>query len=231
VLASFSRAAQRNAAAELRRRGVDLRLGAKVAEVTAEEVVLVTGERIPSRTVVWAAGVRANPLADGLGVEQTSAGRVLVGADLSLPGRPRAFAAGDIAGIPAPDGQLLPQLAPVAKQSGAFVGRRIARLVAGDGAGTFRYHDRGTMATIGRNAAVADLPFRIHLSGRPAWLAWLLLHLVFLVGFRNRVSVLVDWTWNYLTYERGPRVIVGRQQVAAVAAGKDRAAVEGRSGE
>jgi NADH dehydrogenase len=207
-LASFSEPAQRHAAAQLRCRGVDLALGAQVGEVTGEEVVLASGERVPARTVIWAAGVRASGLSDRLGVEQTAGGRVVVEPDLSIPGHPDAFAAGDVAAIRGPGAALLPQLAQVAKQSGAFVGRRILG-AAGEPARGFRFRDPGTMATIGRGAAVADLPLGVHLTGRLAWLAWLLLHLLFLVGFRNRLSVLVDWVWNFLTYERGPRLIVG----------------------
>lgn len=208
LLASFSETAQRHAATQLRRRGVELALGKKVAEVTGEEVALASGERLKARTVIWAAGVRAGGLADRLGVEQTMAGRIVVNADLSIPGHAGAFAVGDIAAIPGPGGAVLPQLAQVAKQSGAFVGRRILRM-PGERARAFRFRDPGTMATIGRNAAVADLPLGVRLTGRVAWLAWLLLHLLFLVGFRNRLSVLVDWAWNFLTYERGPRLIVG----------------------
>lgn len=132
VLSSFSATAQRHAAAQLRRRGVDLRLRTKVAEVRGEEVTLDSGEHISSRPVVWAPGVRANSLADRLNVEQAQAGRIVVDGDLSIPGRSRAFAAGDIAAIRARNGQLVPQLAPVAKQSGAFVGRRIASTLSGE---------------------------------------------------------------------------------------------------
>ncbi len=136
---------------------------------------------------------------------------VVVDERFSIPGRPDTFAVGDIAAYRV-EGQLLPQVAPVAKQSGAFVGRHIAGLASGRTTGPFRYRDRGTMATIGRNAAVADLPFGVHRTGRLAWLAWLLVHVLFLGGFGNRLSVLVDWAWNFLTYGRGPRVIVGREQ-------------------
>ena len=208
VLESFSPNAQRHAADDLRRRGIDVRLGTKVAEVASDEVVLSSGERIPTRTVIWAAGVRANALADAMGVAQTQGGRIVVDARLSIPGRPGAFAVGDIAAAEDGDGHVLPQLAPVAKQSGEFVGRAILDEVADRRPTHFRFHDRGTMATIGRNSAVADLPFGIKLSGRVAWLAWLFLHLLFLAGFRNRLSVLVDWSWSFLTHERAPRVIV-----------------------
>lgn len=216
LLSSFSTTAQRHAAAELRRRGVDLRFGAKVAEITDDAVVLATGERLAARTVIWAAGVRANDLTDRLGVEQGPAGRIAVAPDLSIPGHPGAFAAGDVAAIPGPKGPL-PQLAPVAKQSGAFVARRILDL--SENGRPFRYRDKGAMATVGRNAAVADLPPKLHLTGRLAWLAWLVLHLMYLAGFRNRLSVLMNWAWTYLTYERGHRVIVEQNTDRSEAAG------------
>ncbi|MDP8970321.1 MAG: NAD(P)/FAD-dependent oxidoreductase [Actinomycetota bacterium] len=209
VLAPFSRKAREHARRQLQRRGVDVRLRATVAEVTDAGVTLTSGERISARTVIWAAGVRANGLAGRLEVEQTRAGRIVVAPDLSIPGRRGAFAVGDIAAIPQEEGAILPQLAPVAKQSGAFVGQRILALIAGDEPSQFRYRDRGTMATVGRNAAVADLPLGVRLTGRSAWYAWLLLHLLWLAGFRNRLSVLLDWAWSFLTYDRGPRVIVG----------------------
>lgn len=211
LLSSFSARAQRHAATELQKRGVELRFGAKVAEVTAEAVILASAERIPTRTVIWAAGVRANDLANRLGVAQAPGGRITVAPDLSIPGRSGAFAAGDIAAIPGPRGPL-PQLAPVAKQSGAFVARQILDGDGQEGRG-FRYRDKGTMATVGRNAAVADIPPRLSLTGRLAWLAWLLLHLMYLAGFRNRLSVVFNWVWTYFTYERGHRVIVEGETV------------------
>jgi NADH dehydrogenase len=142
-------------------------------------------------------------LADVLGLEQGPGGRIVVGADLRVAGHDDVWAVGDVAAALGKDGTPLPQLAPVAMQAGRHVARQIAR-------GTrepFRYRDKGTMATIGRRAAVAELPGRIRLSGAPAWLAWLGLHLVFLVGKRNRASVLLNWAWNYLTWDRGPRLL------------------------
>lgn len=125
-----------------------------------------------------------------------------------MPSQPRAFVVGALAAIPGRDGRPLPQLAPVARQSGRFAAPQVCRLAAGRRLRRFRYRDRGTMATIGRHAAVADLPLGIHLTATSAWLAWLLLHIMFLIGFRNRLSVFLNWAWNYVTYDRGPRLIL-----------------------
>lgn len=208
LLGPFSERARRHAHDQLVARGVELRLGQRVTRVGPREVVLASGEVIPARTLVWAAGVRANPLADVLGLVQVGGGRIAVGSDLRVAGHPEVFVVGDLAAISGADGGLLPQLAPVAKQSGHFVGEEIARSVRGRRPRRFRYLDKGTMATIGRGSAVADLPLRISLTGMPAWLAWLFLHLLLLAGFRNRLSVFVSWAWNYLTYDRGPRLII-----------------------
>ncbi len=208
LLAPFSARAQRHAAHKLRGAGVEVRLRDAVESVGPDSITLRSGAVVPARTLVWAAGVRASSLADALGLEQTTGRRIVVGPDLQVPGRPGTFAVGDLAAIPGRDGRLLPQLAPVAKQSGRFAARQVCRLVAGGDLRSFRYRDRGTMATIGRHAAVADLPFGIHLTATPAWLAWLLLHITFLIGFRNRLSVFVNWAWNYVTYDRGPRLIL-----------------------
>ena len=195
-------------------RGVEVRLGESVADISATRVTLGTGEVVPAHTLVWAAGVQANPVAAALGLELGRGGRIVVGDDLQVPGRPGVFAIGDVAAIPdrqwfrtrTPGGNL-PQLAPVAMQSGRHAARQIQRLVAGRSTRSFRYLDKGTMATVGRRAAVAELPGRIRLHGSPAWVAWLGLHLLTLVGFRHRVSVFVNWAWSYLTWDRGPRLI------------------------
>ena len=208
VLGPFSGRAQRHAIEQLRARGVDVRLGARVTSVAPDAVTLESGELLRTRTVVWAAGVRANPLADLLGVEQSRGGRIVVGPDLRILSRPEAFVIGDLAAIAGRGDALLPQVAQVAKQSGKHVGTTIARSLRGRPTKPFRYVDKGTMATIGRNSAVADLPLRIRLTGFVAWVAWLFLHLLYLVGFRNRLSVLVSWGWSYLTWDRGPRLIL-----------------------
>ncbi|HJR26861.1 MAG TPA: NAD(P)/FAD-dependent oxidoreductase [Acidimicrobiales bacterium] len=207
LLGPFGSPSRRHALDTLTSRGVEVRLGAAVAEVTPKTVVLGDGEVVPSHTLIWAAGVKANPLADALGLELGRGGRIVVDADLRVPGRDRVWAIGDIAAATGRDGQLLPQLAPVAMQAGRHVARQIVRLAEGKPTEAFRYRDKGTMATIGRRAAVAELPGGIRLRGAPAWLAWLGLHLVFLVGKRNRASVLLNWAWNYLTWDRGPRLL------------------------
>ena len=208
LLGPFSPPSRRHALDTLRARGVEVRLGAQVATVTADAVTFVDGEVLPCRTLIWAAGVQANPLAATLGVTQDRGGRITVGPDLRIPGHAGAWAVGDVAAARGKDGELLPQLAPVAMQSGRHVARQIIRRLGGRPTEPFRYRDKGTMATIGRRAAVAELPGHIRLRGGPAWLAWLGLHLVFLVGKRNRLSVLLNWAWNYLTWDRGPRLIL-----------------------
>ena len=187
---------------------MEVRLGAKVASVGPASVTFADGEELPCQTLVWAAGVRANPLADALGVPQDRGGRIAVTPDLRVEGHLEAWAIGDLAAARDGSGDLLPQLAPVAIQQGRHVARQIARLLESRPTQPFRYRDKGTMATIGRRAAVAELPGRIHLRGGLAWLAWLGLHLAFLVGPRNRLSVLLNWAWNYLTWDRGPRLIL-----------------------
>lgn len=208
LLGPFSAPSRRHALDTLLARGVEVRLGARVAAVTPHEVVLADGEVLPSQTLIWAAGVRANALADRLGVEQDRGGRVRVGPDLRITGHASAWAIGDIAAARGRDGTLVPQLAPVAMQAGRHVAAQIGRLLEGRPTEAFRYRNKGTMATIGRRAAVAELPGRIRLWGGPAWLAWLGLHLLYLVGKRNRASVLLNWAWNYLTWDRGPRLIL-----------------------
>ncbi|MEY2449049.1 MAG: hypothetical protein QOH79_2525 [Acidimicrobiaceae bacterium] len=204
LLQPFSAASQRHARERLTDMGVEVRTGEAVAKVTPTRVALKSGEELSAHTLVWAAGVRANPLAEALGVATTRAGRIVVGPDLRIEGHDNAFAIGDIAAAAGPHGELLPMLAPVAMQSG----RHVAREIAGPRRKPFRYRDKGTMATIGRRAAVAELPMHLRLSGTPAWMAWLGLHLVTLVGFRNRLSVFLNWAWNYLTWDRGPRLII-----------------------
>lgn len=209
LLHPFATSSRRHALESLRAKGVEIRFGTKVASVDAAEVTFADGEVLPCQTLVWAAGVQANPLAATVGA-QDGGGRVVVDDDLRLPGRPGAWAIGDIAAARDRKGELLPQLAPVAMQAGRHVARQIGRLVEGRSTEPFRYRDKGTMATIGRRAAVAELPGGIRLRGGVAWLAWLGLHLVFLVGTRNRASVLLSWAWNYLTWDRGPRLILDR---------------------
>lgn len=208
VLPPFKEPSQRHARIELERRGVELRLGEAVEDVTSTSVRLRSGEQLAAHTLVWAAGVQASPLTAALGLPVGRAGRIVVGPDLSVDGHPNVFAIGDIAQITDPRRGTLPQLAPVAMQSGRHAARQIAGRLDGRAGRPFKYVDRGTMATIGRRSAVAELPLGINLAGTPAWLAWLGLHLVYLIGFRNRLSVLVNWAWSYVTWDRGPRLIL-----------------------
>jgi len=204
LLQPFSPPSRRHARERLTEMGVEVRTGEAVVRVTPTQIELKSGEKLATHTLVWAAGVRANPLAEALGVPTSRAGRIVVGPDLRIEGHDNAFAIGDVAAITGRDGELLPMLAPVAMQSGRHAAREIAR----GRRKPFRYRDKGTMATIGRRAAVAELPLHIRLSGSPAWLSWLGLHLVMLMGFRNRLSVFLNWAWNYFTWDRGPRLII-----------------------
>lgn len=206
LLSPFTVASQAHAIDTLRARGVEVRLGTAVERITATGVQLSGGEVVATRTVVWAAGVQAGSFAWASAVPQGKGGRIVVGPDLAIDGRDGGWAIGDIAHIETPDGAL-PQLAQVAIQGGVHVARNIAQTVAGLQPEPFHYRDKGTMATIGRRAAVAEIPHVPALRGGLAWLVWLGLHLVTLLGMRNRLSVLVNWAWNYLTWDRGPRLI------------------------
>lgn len=204
LLAAFSEASSEHARESLSSVGVEVRTGTGVAEVTPEEVVLTDGTRITAQTLVWAAGVRAHPLAATLGVELGRGGRIVVGPDLSVPSRPEIFAIGDIA---ADRDQPLPQVAQPAIQGGRHVARQIGHRLAGRATEPFRYVDKGSMATIGRHRAVVDFPNGWRLTGFVGWVAWLGLHIVYLMGFRNRANVLVNWAWNYVTYDRAARLL------------------------
>lgn len=207
VLTEFHPASRRHAQEILAARGVEVCTGATVERVTATRVHLSGRDELAAHTLVWAAGVRPNPLAAAIDATTAPTGRLVVEDDLRLPDHPEAFAIGDIAAIGGPD-RPLPLLAPVALQSGRHAARQVRRLLDGRPTRRFRYIDKGTMATIGRRAAVAELPLGLRLQGTPAWFAWLGLHLVFLIGFRNRISVLLNWAWNYVTWDRGPRLIL-----------------------
>ncbi len=208
LLNGFSAASQDEAQLELAQRGVEVRLGTAIASVGADAVRLADGTAIPTATVVWAAGVKANPLGAMLGLPLTRRGEIVVDADLTVPEHPEIFVIGDLAGGEDRRGAAYPQLAPVAIQGGRHVARTIVRRTKGKPARPFRYVNKGIMATIGRRSAVAELPLRIRFGGTLGWLSWLGLHLVFLIGFRNRVVVLVNWAWNYLKWDRGNRVIL-----------------------
>ena len=195
----------------LRGRGVDLRLGQVLSEVREGEVELKSGEIIPTQTLIWAAGIRGHPLVDSLGVELEKGYRVKVNPDLSLPGHPYAFAAGDLSGAKDEEGKLYPQVAQVAIQGGKFAAKTILNELNGNRErGRFKYFDKGNMAIIGRNAGLAELGkvfLGIKLRGFLGWLSWLFIHLVYLPGYRNRVGALTDWAYNYFTFDRSARLI------------------------
>jgi NADH dehydrogenase len=206
VLMQFPPALSAKARRQLETLGVEVRTGRPVELVDADGAV-IAGERISAATVIWAAGVAASPAARWLGAERDRAGRVIVRPDLTVPGHPEIFVIGDTAHVPGPGGKPLPGVAPVAKQQGRHVARTIlARLAGRSAPSEFRYVDYGNLATIGRKAAVADFG-RVRLSGFPAWLLWSVAHVWFLVGFRSRLLVALNWIWAYLTFQRGARLI------------------------
>jgi NADH dehydrogenase len=191
------------AAVQLRGLGVEVMTNALVTNV-GDHDVRVGETTIPTRTVLWAAGVQASPLARTLGAPLDRAGRVLVEPDLSIPGHPDVFVIGDLASVPD-----VPGVAPAAIQEGTHTAKNIERMMAGQPTLPFRYHDKGSLATIGRAAGVADFG-RIKLNGFLAWAAWLSVHIFFLIGFRNRLLVILQWAWAYVTFQRGARLITGK---------------------
>jgi NADH:ubiquinone reductase (H+-translocating) len=208
VLPAFPPELSAAAQKALERLQVEVRLGTPVSNCD-ESGVTIGAEHLSAATIVWAAGVAASSAARWLGTEADRVGRVVVGPDLTVPDHPEIFVIGDTAHALGSNGKPLPGLAPVAKQQGAYVARVLrARLTGRAAPGPFRYRDWGTMATIGRRAAVADIG-RLHLSGTLAWLIWGLVHVSFLIGFRNRLVVMLDWIWSYLTFQSGARLIVG----------------------
>jgi NADH dehydrogenase len=213
LLTSFPAALSAKATRSLQRLGVEVRAGTLVTEISEREVRVRSAEgeySIPCRTALWAAGVRASSLgrtlADGAGVELDRLGRGIVEPDLSVPGHPEIFVIGDLAHFAHQTGEPLPGLAPVAMAQGRYVASAITRRLRGRPARAFHYFDKGQLATIGRAAAVADFG-RLRFSGYPAWLLWLFVHLMYLVEFENRVLVFFQWAWNYLTRNRGARLI------------------------
>jgi NADH dehydrogenase len=211
LLSGFSDTAARYAEATLRNKGVEIRLGQRVAEATERGVRLADGTTIAAHAVVWAAGITVDgTLAASLPVQRTRGGRVPVEADLSLAHHPEVFVVGDAAAAPLGKGHegLAPQLAQGAIQGGRHAGEEILRRVSGHDSRPFAYRNKGIMATIGRRAAVAELPVGPVIRGTLGWLAWLGLHLVYLIGFRNRLVVLLNWTWRYFDWPSGPRLIV-----------------------
>jgi NADH dehydrogenase len=205
ILPMFPEKLARKAITDLNRLGVRVRTGALVTQVDAEGVLLGQ-ERIRAGTVLWAAGVRASSLGKTLGVELDRAGRVPVEPDLTVPGHPEIFVIGDLASLSGSDGKPLPGVAQVAIQEGKWAAANIRRALAGQPPQPFHYRDYGNMATIGRNRAIADIR-GYKLWGFPAWVAWLFIHIMYLIGFRNRLVVFVQWMWAYFTFQRGARLI------------------------
>jgi NADH dehydrogenase len=211
LLQPFAEPLRQSALETLRRRGVEVMLNEVVIKATADSIELKSGKVIPTRTIIWGAGVKGSPLGTGMGLPLARGGRVVVNPDLSIPDHPDVFVIGDLAASKDAAGNLYPQLAQVAIQGAKHAAREIGRRMRGEAGQTFVYHDPGTMATIGRNAAVAQFPNGWRFTGFIAWLMWLFLHLMYLVGFRNRLNVFVNWLWNYLTYDRSPRLIVHQE--------------------
>jgi len=207
VLSSFPEDLSQRAREQLERLGVEVLTGAPVEEITAEGY-RVGGRFVPARTVVWAAGVAASPLAQCLDVPLDRAGRIRVESDLSIPSHPDIFAAGDLVSLERGDGRPVPGVAPAAKQMGRHVAKMIRARLQGAPSVPFRYRDAGNLATIGRMAAVVDLG-AVRVSGLVAWWFWLLAHLFFLIGFRNRSVVLLNWSVAYWTHQRAARIILG----------------------
>jgi NADH dehydrogenase len=205
-LGTFAPVLREAARRSLKKKGVELLLGAKVESVTEDSIRLAGGDEMPAGTVIWTAGVRASDLGKAIGLELGRQARVKVEATLQLPGHPVVFVIGDLAGA-IDRGAQLPMLIPVAMQEGKHAAVTISALVRNGEATPFRYKDPGIMATIGRNSAVAELG-AVRLSGFFGWLMWLGVHLVNVISFRSRVLVLVNWAWDYLFYDRPIRLIV-----------------------
>ncbi|HYV57810.1 MAG TPA: NAD(P)/FAD-dependent oxidoreductase [Candidatus Nitrosopolaris sp.] len=221
LLPPFPPALRSRARRDLEAFGVDVRTGARVSRVTPTAVELADGETIRTYTAIWAAGIRAAPVAGQLGFPTGRSGRLLAEPTLQVPGQARVFAAGDVALVSGQE--RLPQVAQVAIQQGEHAAENVIRLLGGAPPLAFRYRDKGSLATIGRSRAVATIR-GFAFAGHLAWWLWLVVHLVMLIGFRNRLVVLVNWAWNYFTYDRGLRAIVGSEPDTGEDAQRQRAA-------
>jgi NADH:ubiquinone reductase (H+-translocating) len=206
VLPTYPEDLSASAERQLKEMGVEVRTSAMVTNIE-DGVVSVGKEKIPASVILWGAGVAASSLGKMLGVPVDRAGRVIVQPDLTVPSHPEVFVVGDLAAAKRHNGQPVPGVAPAAIQMGKFAARQIKRSVAAQPREKFEYLDKGSLATIGRSRAVADFPGKIHISGYFAWLSWLFVHLFFLIGFRNRLFVLSEWAWAYLTYNHSARLI------------------------
>ena len=207
ILPTYAPDLSRSAVRQLAKLGVEVRTSAMVTNIEPG-AVCVGEERIPAAVILWAAGVAASSLGKQFDVPLDRAGRVIVNRDLSIPNHPEVFVIGDLASLKDEEGNLLPGVAPVAMQEGRAVSKNIAHDLENMSRKDFHYVDKGSLATIGRAAAVAQIR-GLHISGYLAWLAWLFVHVFFLIGFRNRLLVLIQWAWSYITYERGARLITG----------------------
>jgi NADH dehydrogenase len=205
VLSGFPEDLSLSAVKQLKQLGVEVRTGVHAKNLT-DAGLEVGDEFIPCRVKVWAAGNAASFVGKTMGVPVDKAGRVIVNEDLTIPEHPEVQVIGDLASFSHQGGKLLPGVSPVAMQEGRHAARNILAMIDGRKPQRFRYWDKGSMATIGRNKAVADLNF-LHLSGLPAWLVWLFVHIIFLVGFRNRIAVLIQWAWSYISFNKGARLI------------------------
>jgi NADH dehydrogenase len=213
VLAAYPPGLQKSAKQQLERLGVEVRLSSAVSDVRAGEI-RIGGQKMHATLVLWAAGVSASPLGLALGGPLDRAGRVAVEPDLSLPDHPDVFVIGDMASLKQADGTQLPGVAPVAMQEGHFVAKQVAADLAGNPRTRFHYVDKGSVATIGRAAAVAQFG-KLQISGYLAWLSWLFIHIFFLIGFRNRILVMIQWAWSYFTYDRSARLITAAGRAAS----------------
>jgi NADH dehydrogenase len=211
ILPVYPEDLSRSAEEQLRHLGVDVRTSTMVTGVKPG-VVQMGEAHLSAAVILWAAGVAASPLGKKLGATIDRAGRVLVNPDLSIPGHPEIFVIGDLASLKDKNGQMIPGVAPVAMQEGRAVAHNIARELRSESRRDFHYFNKGNLATIGRAAAVAEFG-KVHISGFLAWLSWLFIHIFFLIGFRNRILVMIQWAWSYLTYERGARLITGDQSL------------------
>ena len=206
ILPMFAQSLSERATSDLIKLGVHVRTNAAVREVKSRQIVLKEGDPIPAEVTIWAAGVKGEPTAGALGLPIAGT-RLATDQTLQVENYPYIWAIGDISGAKGSDGRFLPMVAPVALQQGKFVAKQILNLASGKNLAQFKYRDKGSMATIGRNKAIVQLK-GFKLAGAPAWFAWLFLHLFYLLGGRNKVGTIADWTWNYLTFDRGNRHIM-----------------------
>jgi NADH dehydrogenase len=220
VLPAYPEDLSASAEKQLRDLGVEVRTNAMVTNLEAG-CVTIGVEKIPATVILWGAGVSASPLGRMLGAATDRAGRVMVAPDLTVPQHPEVFVVGDLAASKMKNGVLVPGVAPAAIQMGKFAARQIRRTLENKPREEFHYLDKGTLATIGRSKAVADLG-KLHFSGYFAWLSWLFIHLFFLIGFRNRFMVMAEWAWDYITYNHSARLITGKTEESAVDAADKR---------